>query len=194
MTRVGRAGAGLLVAGLLAGAVACGPSAGGGRLCSSGSGPSVCVSQSSFDPGDAIQVDFAGGPGEPRDWIAVYPSGACNPTCPSPSTLWKYCATDTQTATDTGVTSGTVTIDSSANASSWPLAAGDWDMVYLVDDGYSPIALLTFHVNGAAPSGSSSGPGGSSSSACTKGHKGDYCDFDSDCCDNKCEGVKNECE
>lgn len=134
-----------------------GQGSGGGStsspICSSGSGPKICIDQSSFTAGSPIAVRFSGGPARPKDWIAVYPSGRCNPSCPSGSTLWQYCGTNTQTAASTGKSSGTVTIDSSANASSWPLSNGTWELLYLVDDGYDPIARLTFQVTGgsAAP-------------------------------------------
>ena len=116
--------------------------------CSAGSGPSVCLAKTTFDVSESIEVQFAGGPGKPKDWIAVYPAGACNPTCPHGSTLWKYCATNTQTASGATVTSGSVTIDQSANANNWPLSPGNWEMLYLVDDGYSPIAKVSFAVGG----------------------------------------------
>jgi hypothetical protein len=127
-----------------------------GSICSSGSGASVCLAKSTFDVSEAIDVQFAGGPGKPKDWVAVYPAGACNPTCPRGSTLWKYCATNTHSASDATVTSGSVTIDQAGNTSNWPLPPGNWEMLYLVDDGYSPIAKVSFTVAGTTPPGSSS--------------------------------------
>lgn len=119
--------------------------------CSSGTGPSLCLAKSTFEVSEAIAVQFAGGPGLAKDWVAVYPAGACNPTCPRGSTLWKYCATDTQDASGATVTSGMVTIDRSANPPDWPLSPGNWEMLYLVDDGYSPIAKVSFAVIGDKP-------------------------------------------
>jgi hypothetical protein len=184
----------LVVLGVVASWFGCGPApsqaqeATSGEVCSSGSGPSICISKSSFAQGESIAVQFSGGPGEPKDWIAVYPTGDCNPTCPVGSTLWEYCATDTHEATASGATSGTVTIDSNANPGSWPLSAGSWDLLYLVNDAYSPIAKLTFQVEG--------GDGGSSSTtsttsacdetACSNKSGGDFCSDDGICCGTTC--------
>jgi hypothetical protein len=150
-----------------------------GELCSGGSGASLCIDKSSFAAGEPISVRFAGGPGQPKDWIAVYPSGCCAPTCPSGSTLWEYCATDTHTATGSGVTNGTVIIDAAGNPQNWPLPSGTWDLLYLVDDGYSPIAKLTFQV----------GSGGNAPGSCGNSSSGGGCTYDSDCsshCSNDC--------
>jgi hypothetical protein len=166
-----------------------GPNGGGGGsgslVCSGGSGPSICISKSTFAAGDSITVQFSGGPGKPKDWIAVYPSGSCAPSCPAGSTLWEYCGTNTQKAPASGVTSGTVTIDASANTQNWPLSGGDWDLLYLVDDGYSPIAKLTFHVDGADAGGGPS-PSACDYAACSARSGGDFCSSDGICCGTTC--------
>ena len=36
---------------------------------------SVVTSLENYFPGEAISVSFAGGPGNPKDWIGVYPEG-----------------------------------------------------------------------------------------------------------------------
>lgn len=161
---------------------ACGSSntgaSGSAPNCSSGSGPSLCLASSTFDVGQKIDVQFAGGPGKTKDWVAVYPAGECDPTCPSGSTLWKYCATNTQTASGTTVTSGMVTIDEAANARNWPLRPGNWEMLYLVDDGYSPIARLSFKVVGTSPT---QDPGPTCSNIGSCGPSSDNCNCGLSC-------------
>jgi hypothetical protein len=156
------------------------PSAGGGggTVCSGTSGPSVCIDKSTFSAGESITVRFSGGPGQLKDWIAIYPASCCAPDCPSGSTLWKYCGSNTRDTPASGVTSGTVVIDTTANPCNWPLSPGDWEIFYLVNDGYTPIARLTFHIDGADGGASrkcSGGCGGGS------GGGGGGCKSSSDC-------------
>jgi hypothetical protein len=157
---------------------------GGGQVCSGSSGPSICIDKSSFAAGEPITVRFAGGPGLPKDWIAVYPGSCCSSTCPVGSTLWEYCATDTHTATTDGVTSGMVLIDASANSNNWPLAPGSWDLLYLSNDAYAPMARLSFQIEGSG-GGATGSCGNSSSSSSSSGG----CTSDSQCssdCSNDC--------
>lgn len=165
-----------IVGAALMSAFACSSGIAPGTYCSTAPGPSVCLQKAAFEPGETIRVDFAGGPAMPKDWIAIYPADCCSPTCPSGSNLWKYCATDTRDSGGTPVSSGSVTIDSSANACNWPLSPGDWQVLYLVDDGYSPIAELTFHVNGATGAAGQCGGAG-----CPGGTTGGGCTSDSQC-------------
>jgi phospholipase C len=112
-----------------------------------GGGATVTLDKTSFASGEAITVHFAGGPANPKDWIALYPRNA---VVMSGSTAWKYCASDTHTAPATGVASGSIVLDASSvnNASSWPLAAGSsWTVYYLVNDGYSAIASVQLDVH-----------------------------------------------
>jgi phospholipase C len=114
---------------------------------SCGGGATITLDKTSFASGETITVHFAGGPGNPKDWIAVYPRNA---TPATGSTLWNYCATGTHTATTASVTSGTVTLaaSSAGNASSWPLAPGSsWTAFYLVNDGYTSIASVQFDIH-----------------------------------------------
>ena len=111
-----------------------------------GGGATLTVDKTSFAAGEAITVHFAGGPANPKDWIALYPRTA---PVMSGSTLWQYCASGTHTAPATGVASGSVTLDAtSANNASWPLAAGSsWTIYYLPNDGYSAIASVQVDVH-----------------------------------------------
>jgi phospholipase C len=112
-----------------------------------GSGAFVTLPKTSFASGETITVTFGGGPGNAKDWIAVYPR---TDTPHSGSTLWAYCATNNHTATSQTVTMGTVTLDANSanNANMWPLAAGtSWTAYYLVNDGYTSIASVEFDIH-----------------------------------------------
>ena len=112
-----------------------------------GGSATVTVDKTSFASGESITVHFSGGPGNPKDWIAVYPR-----TSPvqQGSTAWQYCASGTHTAPGQGVTSGTITLDATSvnNASAWPLAAGSsWTAYYLVNDGYTSVGSVQFDIH-----------------------------------------------
>jgi phospholipase C len=111
-----------------------------------GGNASVTLDKTSFASGESIVVHFSGGPGNPKDWIGVYPR---TDTPHAGSSLYDYCATDTHTATTQSVTSGTVTLDAnSVNQATWPLAAGSsWTAYYLVNDGYDSIASVQFDIH-----------------------------------------------
>jgi len=168
---------------------ACGGSGGGkggsesadGMVCSTGAGPQICIEKTTFAAGEPITVYFKGGPALPKDWIAIYPGSCCDSTCPSGSTLWEYCMTDTHSATSAGVASGSVVIGASGNPSNWPLAGGTWDLLYLSNDGYTPMARLSIQVDNSGKGATGScGHSASSSSGCSS---------DGDCsssCSNDC--------
>jgi phospholipase C len=104
----------------------------------------ISVSQTSYNFGDPIVVTFSGGPGNPKDWIGVYPRNA---TVKAGSTIWGYVGGGGHTAT-TGVSSGMITLaqGSQNNASDWPLPRGSWTAYFLVNDGYTSIASVEFDV------------------------------------------------
>jgi phospholipase C len=102
-------------------------------------GANISLSKTSFAVGESIVVGFSGGPGNPKDWIAVYPKGQ---TPHQGSTIWKY-VDDSQTA-GAGLTQGSVTLG--AGSGQWPLAVGQWMAFFLVNDGYTPIASVEFDV------------------------------------------------
>lgn len=103
-------------------------------------GAHVSLSKPYYAPGESISVTFSGGPGNPKDWIALYPKG----TLPHPGApLWAYVGGG-HTAS-TGLTAGTVTIDATSvgTAGAWPLTTGTaWTAYYLVDDGFKAIASI----------------------------------------------------
>ncbi|MFM7555100.1 MAG: hypothetical protein ACKPAH_07365, partial [Verrucomicrobiota bacterium] len=51
-------------------------------------GQSVVTSRENYFPREAISVSFAGGPGNPKDWIGIYPDGVTPGS--TGSTLWNY--------------------------------------------------------------------------------------------------------
>jgi phospholipase C len=107
----------------------------------------ITLPKTSFASGEAITATFGGGPGNAKDWIAVYPRMQ---TPMSGSTAWEYCANSSHTAPTQGVTMGTVTLGASSvsNASAWPLAAGtSWTAYYLVNDGYTSVASVEFDIH-----------------------------------------------
>jgi hypothetical protein len=112
-----------------------------------GGAATLTLDKTSFASGETITAHFSGGPGNPKDWIAVYPR---TDTPHSGSTAWNYCATNSHTATTATVTSGTVTLGASSvnNATDWPLKAGSsWTAYYLVNDGYTSIASVQFDIH-----------------------------------------------
>lgn len=80
--------------------------------------------------GEDIQVSFAGGPGNPKDWVGIYPDGVVPGA--QPSTRWNY-VNNTQTSS-TGSKEGLVTFPTGLQES------GTWTSFLLKDDGYDVLA------------------------------------------------------
>jgi len=104
--------------------------------------PLVRVDKRAYQPGEAITLSFSSGPGNAKDWVAVYPEGEI-PDGNPPSLLWSY-VDGTQTGS-TGQTEGSVTF-----ASGWA-TPGTYVAYLLLDDGYTLLASETFSV--VAPTG-----------------------------------------
>jgi phospholipase C len=107
-------------------------------------GPNLTLSKTSYAQGETIVISFANGPGNPKDWIGVYPKG----TGPQPgSTIWGYVGGGGHTAT-AGLTDGTIMLGAGSenNPGDWPLAAGTWVAYFLVNDGYQAIASIQIEV------------------------------------------------
>ena len=83
---------------------------------------SVVTSLENYFPREAISVAFAGGPGNPKDWIGIYPEGVTPGS--TGSTLWNY-VNGTRTA-GTGLREGSMTFGSGLNL------AGVWTAYLLV--------------------------------------------------------------
>ena len=97
--------------------------------------PGVAVGSEGYLPDEPITFHFARGPGNPKDWIAVYRPDMI----PSkvPSLLWAF-INGTQIA-DEGLASGSVTFASG-------LPAGEYVARYLENDGYNQLAEVSFNV------------------------------------------------
>lgn len=96
----------------------------------------VATAHAAYFPGETFAVSFKGGPGNPADWIGIYPEGAV-PGGPA-STLWFY-VNGSRTAGD-GLSEGTVTFDGGLNL------GGTWVAYLLENDGYTILAQTTFSV------------------------------------------------
>lgn len=99
--------------------------------------PTVTPNLSTYLADEPITIAFANGPGNPHDWIGLYPDGV-EPGGP-PSAAWLYVG-GTQTA-GLGLTDGSVTF---AEGLSLP---GLWKVYLLLDDGYDILAQATFVVS-----------------------------------------------
>jgi hypothetical protein len=115
---------------------------------------SVITSRENYFPGEAISVSFAGGPGNPKDWIGIYPDGVTPGS--TGSTLWNY-VNGTRTA-GAGLREGSMTFGSGLNL------AGVWTAYLLVNDGYTVVTNVSFNVieptaPAVRPSGNRFAPG-----------------------------------
>ena len=97
---------------------------------------SVVTSRENYFPREAISLSFSGGPGNPKDWIGIYPDGVTPGS--SGSTLWNY-VNGTQTA-GAGLREGSMTFGSGLNL------AGVWTAHLLVNDGYTVVTNVSFNV------------------------------------------------
>ena len=97
--------------------------------------PVITASSESYLPDEAITIHFSGGPGNPKDWIAIYRPDMI----PSkvPSLLWAF-VNGTQT-TGEGLVFGSVSFTSG-------LPAGEYVARYLENDGYSQLTEVSFSV------------------------------------------------
>lgn len=91
---------------------------------------------SSYFPGEDIVTVFRGGPGNPKDWVGIYPEGAT--PGPVASTRWLYVDGTQQGAQ--GVREGQLTFAGGLNL------AGVWDAHLLQNDGYTILASTKFTV------------------------------------------------
>lgn len=98
--------------------------------------PALTTDHFSYLPAEPITALFKGGPGNPKDWVGIYPKGV-EPGSVG-STIWLY--TDGTTAGSKGFVEGTVTF---ANGLS---LAGDWTAFLLANDGYAKLAQIDLKV------------------------------------------------
>ena len=97
---------------------------------------SVVTSLENYFPGQTISVSFNGGPGNPNDWIGVYPEGVTPGS--TGSTLWNY-VNGTRTP-GAGLQEGSMTFGSGLNL------AGVWTAYLMVNDGYTVVTNVSFNV------------------------------------------------
>ena len=103
--------------------------------------PGVTIGSEAYLPGQPITIHFANGPGNPKDWIAVYRPDMI--PAKVPSLLWAF-VNGTQTAGE-GHAAGSVTFAAG-------LPAGAYVARYLENDGYNQLAEVSFSVtDNAAP-------------------------------------------
>jgi phospholipase C len=112
-------------------------------------GPSLTVDETSYTQGTPIHFTFTNGPGNAKDWIAIYVRGQA--PAYAKSVAWAYvsaAAASPHTAGAPGVKSGTLTLDANSvdNGHSWPLAKGSYMANFLIDDGYSSIASVELDI------------------------------------------------
>jgi hypothetical protein len=97
--------------------------------------PGVTVGSEAYLSGETITVHFANGPGNPKDWIAVYRPDMI--PAKVPSLLWAF-VNGTQIAGE-GLVSGFVSFAAG-------LPAGEYVARYLENDGYNQLAEASFNV------------------------------------------------
>ena len=97
---------------------------------------SVVTSLENYFPGEAISVSFAGGPGNSKDWIGVYPEGVTPGS--TGSTIWNY--VNGTRSPGAGLREGSMTFGSGLNL------GGVWTAYLLVNDGYTVVTNVSFNV------------------------------------------------
>ncbi|MGN6387626.1 MAG: hypothetical protein ACTHMT_15455 [Verrucomicrobiota bacterium] len=90
--------------------------------------PTVDAEHDTYYTDEPITVNFANGPGNSKDWIGFYLDGEIPGTGPT-STIWNY-VDGTQNGS-TGFQEGKITFQSGLSL------AGDWDIFFLENDGYT---------------------------------------------------------
>lgn len=98
--------------------------------------PSVITSHDAYVIGEDITAEFAGGPGNPKDWIGIYPQDVVPGSVGS--TRWNY--VDGTQAGTTGLTEGAIAFSGGLNF------AGPWKAYLLLNDGYTVLAETAFQV------------------------------------------------
>ncbi|HJO09381.1 MAG TPA: hypothetical protein QGH16_05990, partial [Verrucomicrobiota bacterium] len=104
-------------------------------------GPGVKTDKDSYTPGEAIMVDFLGGPGNPKDWVGLYKEDMVPGSVGS--LVWFY--VDGTSDGIEGVESGTVTFTDGMTDE------GEYKAVFFENDGYTIFAESKFKVMEPAP-------------------------------------------
>lgn len=99
-----------------------------------GTMPKLAVDAPSYASGAPITASWRNGPGSRWDWLGVYAHGAD----PLVDSYLGYVYTGQTVA-------GSVVIDEGAEGD-WPLPPGTYDVHYLLDDGYTSLAVASFTI------------------------------------------------
>jgi hypothetical protein len=95
----------------------------------------LTLDASTYAVGAPITASWRDAPGARWDWIGIYQRGAD----PLVDSYLYYVYTDQGVA-------GSVVVDEGGEGD-WPLPAGEYDAHYLLDDGYSSLAVAPFAVH-----------------------------------------------
>src|SRR5437667_1039325 len=108
------------------------------------SSPSLTVAPTTVAPGATVTVTVANGPGNARDWVAMYSEGAADG---SYLNNWQY-LNGSKTPPSSGVTSATLTF-------ALPFATGNYNLRFFANDSMTKLATsatITVTTGGAPPS------------------------------------------
>jgi hypothetical protein len=110
--------------------------------------PALDLDDHSYRSGDPIVATFAGGPGNPTDWIGLYRE-ADTPGAPSVQAVTWFYTNNAQVAHgQSGPASGQVIFDEGSGPI-WPLPGGSYRAFFLCCDGYTVLAgPVSFRVSG----------------------------------------------
>ena len=105
--------------------------------------PSVSLEKSTYAPGENIVVNYANGPANKGDWIAVYAEGVV-PGSGIFTELWYY-ANGKREAGEDGASDGTMVLDRDSDNPEntevdWPLADGTYDVYFMCCEEYDILA------------------------------------------------------
>ena len=121
------------------------------------SSPSITVTPAAIGPDETVTVTIANGPGNPTDWVALYPAGAPNPAYLD----WKY-LNGSRTAPSSGVTGAALTFALPTTPGAYDLRfyanndfilLGSATATVVADDTTPPTVALTAPAPGAKVSG-----------------------------------------
>ncbi|MBN8247646.1 MAG: hypothetical protein J0L84_09405 [Verrucomicrobia bacterium] len=99
-------------------------------------GPRLLAGRDAYAIGEGLSIEFTGGPGNPKDWVGIYPLDVVPGA--TPSTLWNY--VDGTRDGVVGLTEGVLTFPTGLNF------AGTWKAYLLENDTYTILAETSFEV------------------------------------------------
>ena len=95
--------------------------------------PTISVSRDAYQPGEAIEITWRNGPGNRNDYLGIYEVGIESAYLPGydGGLTWLYID---------ALPEGTVVLDESTSAVSWPIPPGRYVARLMKDDGYETLA------------------------------------------------------